>query len=628
MKLLKIMMVATVLLVAAAAVVGRDWKLQPLEIPTRWDAEVSPLNALPEYPRPQLVRGNWRSLNGLWEYAITGGSAAKPTRYTADILVPYPLESALSGVGGTLKPTQRLWYRRKFHASDTQNGQRTLLHFGAVDYEANVYVNGREVGSHTGGYQAFTIDITRDIKSGDNELVVKVYDPTQAGPNPHGKQGIQYTANSGIWQTVWLETVPQTYIESLRMTPDIDRGQLRLDARLAGSREGYTVEAVIRDGSRVVAHAPVQGEMALALDHPHLWSPSDPFLYDLDVRLMKEGRVADQVSSYFGMRKVEIKKDAGGHERIFLNGRYTYNLGVLDQGFWPDGIYTAPTDAALKFDIETLKAMGFNTIRKHIKIEPERWYYYCDKLGMLVWQDMVNPSNDTSPARAEFEREVQADVAQLYDHPSIIVWVLFNEGWGAYDQPRLAAWMRTLDPSRLLNAHSGPYDQARAQRWTKALSPAERAQWEKGDVGDDLFERFQHDNRVMEWPGSDMTDVHTYPGPEIPRAEPGKARVLGEFGGLGVIVKGHIWQAAKPGAGYRDVPLEQFPKAYGDLVNALKDLESQGLAGSIYTQITDVEQEQNGLMTYDRSVVKIPTNEIAAFNAQLAPPLDRTAVTR
>jgi Glycosyl hydrolases family 2, sugar binding domain/Glycosyl hydrolases family 2/Glycosyl hydrolases family 2, TIM barrel domain len=620
MKPSDIAMTTVATLLAATGAIGQDWKAQPIEIPTRWSAQVSPSNALPDYPRPQLVRPKWQNLNGLWEYAIISRSAAKPTRYAAHILVPYPLESSLSGVAKTLKPTQRLWYRRTFQASEAHSGQRTLLHFGAVDYEASVYLNGRDVGSHTGGYQAFTIDISRAMRPGKNEIIVKVYDATQAGPGPHGKQGMPYTPSSGIWQTVWLETVPQTYIESLRMTPDVAHSKLYLEARTDGDTQGYAIEAIVRDGSDVVTRKSLQGETALTLDHPRLWSPSDPFLYDLDVRLLRDGQVVDEVTSYFGMRKVEISKDPMGHNRIFLNDRYIYNLGILDQGFWPDGIYTAPTDTALKFDIETLKSMGFNTIRKHIKIEPERWYYYCDKLGMLVWQDMVNPSNNTPAARAEFETEAKADIGQLYNHPSIITWVLFNEGWGAYDQPRIAAWMRTLDSSRLLNAHSGPYDQARAEKWVKALAPADRAKWDKGDAEGELLQRFQHDNRVMEWPGSDMTDVHMYPGPEIPPAESGKVRVLGEFGGLGVIVKGHLWQATKPGEGYRDVQLDAFPKEYGALLVGIKDLESQGLAGSIYTQITDVEQEQNGLMTYDRGLIKIPINEIAAMNAQLVRP--------
>ena len=299
------------------------------------------------------------------------------------------------------RPDQVLWYRRTITLNPGKEGNRTLLHFGAVDYQATVYMNGGEVAAHTGGYQSFTLDITDKLKPGDNELVVKVYDPTDDGPNPHGKQtlhpeGIMYTPTSGIWQTVWLETVPPTYIESLILTPDVDQSQLHLQLNLKGKEEGYTVEAMVKSGSTIIARQAVNGTSALPISHPRLWSPDDPFLYDLQVRILKDGKVVDEVTSYFGLRKIEVKKDAAGIERIFLNNQYTYNLGVLDQGFWPDGIYTAPSDAALQFDIEAIKAMGFNTIRKHVKVEPDRWYYYCDKLGMLVWQDMVPPANSNS----------------------------------------------------------------------------------------------------------------------------------------------------------------------------------------------------------------------------------------
>jgi hypothetical protein len=609
---------------------AQDWKMQPLQIQTRWAALVSPTNALPEYPRPQLVRRDWQNLNGLWHYAITARDAEMPARYEGSILVPYPLESTLSGVQKPLQPDQLLWYGRTFALEPGKEGNRTLLHFGAVDYQATVYLNGREVGAHTGGYQSFTFDITDALKPGDNELVVKVYDPTDAGPNPHGKQtlhpqGIFYTSSSGIWQTVWLETVSQTYIESLIMTPDVDGSQLHVQVNLKGKEEGYTVQAIVKSGSAIVATQSVNGPTSLPISHPRLWSPNDPFLYDLQVRVLKDGKIVDEVKSYFGLRKIEVRKDAAGVERIFLNARYTYNLGVLDQGFWPDGLYTAPTDAALKFDIEAIKAMGFNTIRKHVKVEPDRWYYHCDKLGMLVWQDMVPPANGTSEARAEFEKEIQANLAQLHNHPSIITWVLFNEGWGAYDQERLAERMKRLDPSRLLNGHSGPYDPVRLAQWLRHLDPMILSRIMKGEMVSGLEP--PREEGSANWVSADMVDIHSYPDPKLPPAEIGKARVVGEYGGLGSFIDGHTWNDLAPGFSYAQMTPDQLTKAYAEKADKLKALEAQGLSGSIYTQLVDVEGEQNGLMTYDRAVIKRPVVEIAKINGQLVQKAENYAAT-
>jgi len=368
----------------AEAAPAQSWKSQTSEIRTRWTASVAPDNVLPDYPRPQLVRQNWRNLNGLWNYAITSLKAPKPGRYEGSILVPYPLESALSGVHRSLQPTELLWYRRTIDMESIGEGRRVLLHFGAIDYQSTVFVNDREIGTHTGGYQSFTFDVTDALKPGRNELVVRVFDPTDTGPNPRGKQtlhpqgGVFYTSSSGIWQTVWLEVVPETYVKNVVTTPDVDQGLVRLKVKLGGVPVLYLVEATVESGSVVVARQLVNGSTTLRIRRAHLWSPDDPFLYRLHVRLLRAGKIVDEVESYFGMRKIEVKKDSTGLMRIFLNDKYTYNLGVLDQGFWPDGLYTAPTDEAIRFDIQAIKAMGFNTIRKHIKIEPERWYYYCD----------------------------------------------------------------------------------------------------------------------------------------------------------------------------------------------------------------------------------------------------------
>lgn len=580
-----------VLVALPVSLCARDiWHMQPVPVKTRWAKEVSPANALPDYPRPQMVRPGWQNLNGLWDYAITPAEAGPPQAFDGKILVPYPIESALSGVQKPLLPGQRLWYRTSFAAPRLRGGARLLLHFGAVDWKSSVFLNGKRLGSHQGGYQGFSFDITDALKPKDNELLVEVYDPTDTGPNPHGKQvlhpeGILYTATSGIWQTVWLETVPAVYISRLKFTPDIDQGVLRIAVQ-CGARgitpAAYTVEVTARAGKRVVGvvNGGLGDELQLPVPHARLWSPSDPFLYDLSVELRRAGKTVDRVTSYFGMRSVAVKKDALGVERIFLNGRPTYNLGVLDQGFWPEGIYTAPTDGALKFDIEAVRSMGFNTIRKHIKIEPERWYFWCDKLGVLVWQDMPNGPNNTPEAKAEFEAESAANIEQLYDHPSIVAWVLFNEGWGAYDQARLAQWMKGLDRSRLLNGHTG------------------------GGPG--------------AWAGADMTDIHSYPGPEMPPAEDSKARVLGEFGGVGVPVPGHEWNSGA-GWGYVKTSAAGLEEKYAAMAAKLREFERAGLSGSIYTQPYDVETELNGIMTYDRKVLKVPLVRLRKINGAFVP---------
>ncbi|SFE42092.1 Glycosyl hydrolases family 2, TIM barrel domain [Chitinophaga sp. CF118] len=570
------------------------WQMQPTPLQTRWAKDVNPDKVLPEYPRPQLVRNEWQNLNGLWQYAITDKDAAQPTQFDGQILVPFPIESALSGVKKPVLPTQRLWYKRTFTKPDTN--KRVLLHFGAVDWQTTVYINGKKAGSHTGGYQNFSFDITDLLENGDNELVVNVYDPTDKGPNPHGKQvlapqGIRYTATTGIWQTVWLEIVPPVYISSLEMVPEVDGGYLCLKVHITGNADDYSIEAVANANGKMagsVKGAANEG-LKLPIRNAHLWNPEDPFLYDLSIHLIKKGTTIDQVTSYFGMRKIAIKKDIKGQERIFLNDKYTYNLGVLDQGFWPDGIYTAPTDAALQFDIAAIKSMGFNTIRKHIKIEPARWYYHADKLGMLVWQDMVTCANLEPEAKKEFETENEANIRQLFNYPSIICWVLFNEGWYSYDQPRLTEALHKMDHSRLINGHTGE------------------------NYGTDGPQ-----NPAEKWANSDLTDIHDYPGPGTAPALPGKARVLGEWGGVGVPVKGHQWNAPA-GWGYVKITPSEMNGKYAGMVKRLKVYETEGLSGSIYTEPYDVEIEENGLMTYDREIIKVPLNILRKIHAPFIP---------
>jgi len=575
---------------------AQEYKMQNVPIQTRWAKEVSPVNALKEYPRPQLVRPNWTNLNGLWDYAITPKNLDTKVLSEGKILVPYPIESALSGVKKSLLPDQQLLYKRTFTKPALRTGERLLLHFGAVDWQTTVYINSKEVGSHTGGYSSFSIDITDALTSGDNLLTVKVWDPTDKGIGPHGKQvlnpaNIYYTPTSGIWQSVWMEVVPAAHIEGLVITPDIDKEILNLKINAPADCK---IEATAFDGKTKVnaVFGNTGTDLQVVVKKPKLWSPESPFLYDLSIKLLKNGKVVDEVKSYFGMRKISIAKDSKGTDRIFLNNKPYYNLGTLDQGFWPDGLYTAPTDEALAFDIKAIKAMGFNTIRKHIKVEPARWYYHADKLGMLVWQDFVNPNQGLPEgSKEEFEKESVAEMAQLHNYPSIVCWVLFNEKWGQYDQKRLSEWVKKTDPSRILNGHSG---------------------------------ELLYVNEVLRSPSpnayvsADMTDVHAYPDPMMSIKQEGKAQVCGEFGGIGVFIPDHQWLTGSAWGYIQEKPAGLMAK-YKIMNQHLQLFEKQGLSGSIYTQPFDVEGEQNGLMTYDREVVKIPFVELRKIHAPLNP---------
>lgn len=562
-----------------------QWKIQPVPIQTRWAKKVSPSNALPEYPRPQMVRNNWNNLNGLWDYAITVKDAASPSAWEGKILVPYPLESALSGVKKALSPEQNLWYKRTINYTPKE-GERTLLHFGAVDYQCWIYMNGKEIGTHEGGYTEFSFDITDALKAGENELVIKVYDPSDAGIGPRGKQvlkpqNIYYTPSSGIWQTVWMETVPEQSISSLTITPDIDKSVVRITVNATSETSvSLLVEAATIKGTTNKA-------IIVPIKNVKLWTPATPYLYDLTVTLGK-----DVVKSYFGMRKISVAKDSKGIDRIMLNNQPYYNLGTLDQGFWPDGLYTAPTDEALAFDIKAIKAMGFNTIRKHIKIEPARWYYHADKLGMLVWQDFVQPNFSLPPGAKEmFEKQGAEMMTQLYNHPCITTYVLFNEKWGQYDQERLTKWVKATDPTRIVNGHSGEY---------------------------------LYVNEVLRSPSpdayvaADMTDVHSYPDPMNSIKQEGKAQVCGEFGGIGVFIPDHQWLTGSAW-GYINKKPSELKANYAIMNQHLQLFDKQGMSGSIYTQPFDVEGEQNGIMTYDREVIKIPFATLRKIHSKLNP---------
>jgi len=561
------------------------WRPADGPLRTRWAAEVSPDRALPEYPRPQMVRRDWLNLNGLWEYAIRPREEGRPGTWDGRILVPFPVESALSGVMKTVGENHRLWYRRTFEVPAGWAGRRVRLRFGAVDWEATVWLNGRELGTHRGGYDAFHFDLTDALRPGGaQELVLAVWDPSDAGSQPRGKQvrkprGIFYTPATGIWQTVWIEPVPEGGIERLVLVPDVDAGVLRATVQAGGAGE---VEVAAFDGGKEVGRAAGRAGEAVPLQIPDAkrWTPETPFLYDLKVTLKSGERTVDAVESYFGMRRVALGKDEKGVPRLLLNGNPVFHVGPLDQGFWPDGIYTAPTDEALRYDIEITRRLGFNATRKHVKVEPDRWYYWCDRLGLMVWQDMPSGNNKGEEARRQFETELRAMVDGRINHPSIVMWVIFNEGWGQYDTERLVQETKERDPSRLVDNASG---------WT--------------------------DKKV-----GDVIDMHRYPGPGSPRPEERRAAVLGEFGGLGLPIEGHMWSSQHWGYQGMSSPgaLTQRYLRLMQKVWALR--EDPGLCAAIYTQITDVETECNGLLTYDRAVVKPDLEKVAAANRGRVPP--------
>lgn len=573
---------------------------------TPWGEHLDENCILTEYPRPQMRRDSYLNLNGRWEYAITD-SDELPRRWDGTILVPFSPESALSGVGRSLQPGQTLWYRREvivpqgFIPADG----RLLLHFGAVDQEAAVYWNGRLLGRHMGGYNAFTLDAT-DALGPRNSLVVRVHDDTDASFHSRGKQktrrgGIWYTPQSGIWQTVWMEAVPRHYIESLRIVPLFDQSAVEVMVRCS---QPLQCEATV-DGRTVPF---TSGEPArIPMPDFRAWSPEDPYLYDLSVTLGE-----DRVESYFGMRKVEVRADRGGVKRLFLNGEPYFQSGLLDQGYWPDGLYTAPSDEALIYDIQTAKAMGFNLLRKHIKVEPMRWYYHCDRLGMLVWQDMPSGGGKyrfstitlplvtgihrrdnhyrafaraSSQGRGEYMDELEEMVGQLFNAPSVVLWVPFNEGWGQFDSTLVMERLRALDPTRPVDPASGWHDQG----------------------------------------AGELRSLHVYFKPfRFRRDRRGRALALSEFGGYNLRVDGHCFN--QKDYGYRRLPdaaalWRDFSRLYErEVLPAVP----RGLCASVYTQLSDVEDELNGLMTYDRRVVKLDADEVRELNERLKEASPRT----
>jgi len=567
---------------------AHGWSAKRGPLMTRWSSQVDPKMPHPLYPRPQLARKDWLNLNGVWEFQ-PGIEADEMVPFgkslSSSILVPYPVESALSGV---MEHHDRLWYRRMLNIPAAWHDKQILLHFGAIDYESEVFVNGKRVGLHLGGYDPFTYDITAMLSGKtQDELIVRVFDPTQRGGQPRGKQnteprGITYTPTTGIWQTVWLEPVNAAYIEDLVIIPDIDAGQLKLKVSSTKARHDARVEVVVKAGHAIAVRtsAPTNNEISIPISNPKLWSPESPFLYTLELTLKQDSRAIDKVSSYFGMRKLHVD-DADGQKKLLLNNKFVFQIGPLDQGFWPDGIYTSPTDDALKDDIVQMKAMGFNMVRKHIKVEPARWYYWADTLGIIVWQDM--PSCNSYLGRAfvpppvdkvAFENDLRRMVETHRNSPSILLWTVFNEAQGQFDTGRMVDLVQSLDPSRPINEASG------------------------GEIIG----------------AGNINDIHSYPEPAVRIANGRQALVCGEFGGIGYLIADHSWQ--REGHGYVECAnSNDLLYLYAEFFEAVRKLrDRKGLSAVVYTELTDVMTEINGLLTYDR-LLKLPAEKIRQINS-------------
>ena len=595
-----IVLVCATLLFQQLAYAQTPYQKKTAKLMTPWGEALQATDPIfPEYPRPQMVRENWLNLNGIWQFqpaenfdeTLPSGNLAR------EILVPFPIESALSGI---MEHHENIWYKRMFTIPSEWAGQKILLHFGAVDYRSEVFINGVSAGTHQGGYDPFSFDITEYLTgSGEQEIAVKVNDETDAKGYPRGKQtlypgGIMYTSTTGIWQTVWLEAVPQSYIAEFRMVPDIDGAILKFyPTRTEGYIRGMKLRFKVFDNGVEIVDFEEQhsklGGIDINIPQPlKLWSPDSPFLYDMKVYLVNGNEVLDSVSTYFGMRKIS-KEMVDGYPKMMLNNEFLFHMGPLDQGFWPDGIYTAPTDEALKFDVELMKDLGFNMVRKHIKVEPQRWYYWCDKLGLLVWQDMpsmnsyINTNLRPVPPqeRTAFKNELEAMIKTHWNSPSIISWVVFNEYQGSHDEASLANYVKSLDNSRLVNINSG------------------------GDARYGVI-------------NTDIRDYHNYPPPVAPKPNQTNSQILvcGEYGGIGYYERGHIWQEGNP---YETVNsyaelLSRYTR-YAEMLVFFKS--NRGLSGAVYTEITDVEMELNGFITYDRKVVKGNKSDFYAVNHRI-----------
>lgn len=578
-----------------------QWKPVGDKIKTKWAEQINPKNVLPEYPRPQLERTDWVNLNGEWEYAIKPRGGAEPAAFDGNILVPFAVESSLSGVQKEVGENNELWYKRTFTVPANWKNKDVVLNFGAVDWKTDVFVNDILIGSHQGGFTPFSFNITPYLTGKNNQkLVVRVWDPSDKGYQPRGKQtsnpeGIWYTPVTGIWQTVWLEPVATNHITSVKSIPNIDNGTVNVTVGTSvPCCNTSIVEVKLMDKGQVVASAKgLQGkELRLAVQNPTLWDTSNPYLYDMKVSLINDGKVLDDVKSYTAFRKISSKRDANGVMRMQLNNKNLFQYGPLDQGWWPDGLYTAPTDEALLYDIVKTKDWGFNMIRKHVKVEPARWYYHCDKEGILVWQDMPSgdmgnqwaphtynggtDKNRSAESVANYYQEWKEIMDMCISYPSIVVWVPFNEAWGQFDTEKVAEWTKNYDPSRLVNPASGGNHRA----------------------------------------CGDILDLHNYPGPNMFLYDPQRVTVLGEYGGIGLPLENHLWWNKRNWGYVQFKNSDEVTAEYVKYANDLKGMVDRGFSAAVYTQTTDVEGEVNGLMTYDRKEIKI--NEAAVKKANQA----------
>jgi len=573
-----------------------NWKLAENPILTKWSEDLDPLKPWMQYPRPDMVRNSWINLNGLWDYAISQKDI-KPNEWDGLILVPYPVESAISGVRRRVSENENLWYHRTFKIPSSWNKKHILLNFEASDWETIVWIDGNEVGKHRGGYDPFAFDITQFLGNQKvHDLLICVWDPTDKGNQPRGKQvstpgGIWYTPTTGLWQTIWIEPVNESYISSFRTVTNADQGTITFNTNVMNAGNSTLTYKIKKQGKIVASVTGNSGQAVTAqIDDPVLWSPDSPFLYDITIELKNGRKTIDKINSYTGIRKISLGKTAAGFTRMLINNECIWQNGPLDQGFWPDGIYTPPSEEAMVYDLEMTKKMGFNMLRKHVKVENRIFYYWCDKLGILVWQDMPsgdkyirNNSPDIVKSKEDteqFEYELKRMIETKYNHPSIIMWVAFNEGWGQFDTERITHLIAEYDPTRLVNSASG---------WT--------------DRGT-----------------GNVNDVHHYPDPVVPPAEESRAIVLGEFGGLGLALKDHTWE--QKNWGYRNMEdtlqlLSRYELYYDNIHMFVKE---NGLSATIYTQTTDVETETNGLLTYDRKVDKMGYKNVYRANHNIIPP--------
>ena len=583
--------------------VQAQWKPEGNKIITKWAESINPEYVHQEYPRPRLVRNEWKNLNGLWDYEITKLGVNKPNFYKNKILVPFPIESSLSGVQKNVGKDNELWYHSTFIIPKLWKGKNIILHFGGVDWKSEVWINDVYVGSHQGGYDPFSFDITSYLNNKKNQkLVVKVWDPTDEGYQPRGKQtinphGIWYTAVTGIWQTVWIEPVNSNYIKTVNIVSNVDESNISIKLISSETLEKDYFEVIIKDGNTIVSSvkSPVKFNLDVLINNAKLWSPESPFLYDMEINLVSNGKIVDSIKSYFAMRKISTRKDENGIFRLQLNNKDYFQFGTLDQGWWPDGLYTAPSDDALKYDIIKTKELGFNMIRKHVKVESARWYYHADKIGMLVWQDMPNGENfrfpkwqrdkffdgdefiPSSESEDNFRSEWKKIIDFLYSNPSIVCWVPFNEAWGQFKTVEISEWTKIYDPSRLVNSASG------------------------GNY----------------YRTGDITDVHNYPGPKMLFFDNERVNVLGEYGGIGLAIDGHLWQPDKNWGYIKFKNSIEATDQYVSLANQLYKMIESGFSAAIYTQITDVEIEVNGLMTYDRKIVKLDLGRVREINRKI-----------